>query len=381
MLRNAIFIAAKDLKYTLRAREAIVWVFLMPIVFFYFIGTITGGNRGRSGPDHKDPIAIWADTTSGFMLDQLRKRLEGQNYRVIRADSLAQFERYSRRITVPASFTDSVLAGVPATLLFENGSSGLNQSYHSVRTRRAVYTVVADLAVLGVSGKTPTPSDFARLDTIPHALKLEVKPAGERKQIPSGFQQAIPGIMVMFTLLVMATTGAILLVIERRQGLLRRLAYTPISRLSIVLGKWGGKWGVGIIQVAFAMTAGTVLFHMDWGPDLPMVIAVMLVYAALMAALGITLGSLARTEGQAIGIGVVATNVLAALGGCWWPIEITPHWMQKLQLFLPTGWAMDALHKLVSFGAGPISVVPHLAGMLVGTVLMIAVARRVFRFE
>ena len=34
--------------------------------------------------------------------------------------------------------------------------------------------------------------------------------------------------MVMFTVLVLGTSGAILLVIERRQGLLRRLAYAPI---------------------------------------------------------------------------------------------------------------------------------------------------------
>jgi hypothetical protein len=24
--------------------------------------------------------------------------------------------------------------------------------------------------------------------------------------------------------------------------------------------------------------------------------------------------------------------ILAALGGCWWPIEITPPWMQSLSL-------------------------------------------------
>jgi ABC-type multidrug transport system permease subunit len=187
--------------------------------------------------------------------------------------------------------------------------------------------------------------------------------------------------MVMFTLMVMATSGAILLLIERQQGLLRRLAYTPISRLAIVLGKWGGKWFLGLVQIAFAMIAGTLLFRMNWGPDLAAVIAVMLVYGALMAAIGIILGSLARSEGQAIGIGVIAANVLAALGGCWWPIEITPAWMQKLQLFLPTGWAMDALHKLISFGAGPTSVIPHLVGMLLGSIILIAVGTRVFRFD
>jgi ABC-type multidrug transport system permease subunit len=187
--------------------------------------------------------------------------------------------------------------------------------------------------------------------------------------------------MVMFTLLVMTTSGAILLVIERRQGLLRRLAYTPITRLGIVLGKWGGKLALGVVQIAFAMLAGTVLFKMDWGPNLAMVIVVMAAYGSLMASVGLLLGSLARTEGQAAAIGVIASNVLAALGGCWWPIEITPAWMQKLQLALPTGWAMDALHKLVSFETSPAAALPHVIVMAVLGFAILLLSTRVFRFD
>ncbi len=379
MIRDALFVAVKDLKYLLRARETLVWVFIMPIVFFYFIGTITGGFQ--SSVTGKDRIAIQADESTGFLVDQLIHRLEDRDYQVVRPDSAHHFALYSRRLTVPPAFTDSVVAGVQTNLEFANESSGLVESYHAIRMQRAIYTVLADLAVVGANEGDPTPEAFERLNAMPRALTLEVKPAGERKRIPGGFEQSIPGILVMFTLMVMATSGAVFLVIERRQGLLRRLAYTPISRLAIVLGKWGGKWLLGLIQIAFGMVAGTLLFKMNWGPDLAAVIAVMLVYGAFMAALGIILGSVSRSEGQAIGIGVIAANVLAALGGCWWPIEITPAWMQKLQLFLPTGWAMDALHKLVSFGAGPTSVIPHVVGMLLGSIILIAVGTRVFRFD
>jgi ABC-type multidrug transport system permease subunit len=163
--------------------------------------------------------------------------------------------------------------------------------------------------------------------------------------------------------------------------LLRRLAYTPIRRLAVVLGKWGGKYALGIVQIAFAMLAGTLLFQMDWGPHLGVIILVMLVYGAMMAALGMLLGSLARTEGVAVAIGVISANVLGALGGCWWPIEITPAWMQKLQLFLPTGWAMHALHKLISFGYGLESVLVHVFGMLIVAVVLVGFSLRMFRFE
>ena len=51
----------------------------------------------------------------------------------------------------------------------------------------------------------------------------------------------------MFTMLVLLTTGANQLVVERSQGLLRRLASTPISRGSVVLGKLGARVALGMV--------------------------------------------------------------------------------------------------------------------------------------
>jgi ABC-2 type transport system permease protein len=379
MLRDTFFIATKDVKFTLRAKETILWVFVMPIVFFFFIGTITGGFRpgGSSG----EKLALRAGENTGFLFDQLSRRLEERGYTIVFADSDSALASYTRRLSVPSGFTDSVLAGKQVTLRFDRSESGMGFDYDALRIRRAIYTVLADLIASVERGETPGPEGLAKLNDMPRALTLEVTPAGRRKTVPQGFEQAIPGIMVMFILLVTTTSGAILLVIERRQGILRRLAYTPIDRLGVVLGKWGGKLVLGIVQFAFAMVSGTVLFKMHWGTNLPMVIAVMLAYCGLMASVGLLLGSLARTEAQAAAIGVIASNVLAALGGCWWPIEVTPGWMQKLQLLLPTGWAMDALHKLVSFATPPTAVLPHLAVMVLGASAILLLSSRLFRFQ
>jgi ABC-2 type transport system permease protein len=378
MWRDLLFIARKDIRYMLRAKETILWVFVMPIIFFYFIGTITGGFQRSAST--RDKLAVRTHGDAGFLFDQLVLRLEERGYQVVATESDSLFARYGRRLTVPPAFTDSLLAGRQVTLPFARSEGGLDFDYDALRIRRAMYTMLADLIVADETGLGPTPAAFETLEAMPRALRLEVVPAGRRGEIPSGFQQAVPGIMVMFTLLVLTTSGAILLVIERRQGLLKRLAYTPINRLAVVLGKWSGKLALGIIQIAFAMIAGTIL-KMHWGPNLPMVGVVMLAYGALMASAGLLLGSIARTEGQAAAIGVIFANVLAALGGCWWPIEVTPEWMQRLQLFLPTGWAMDALHKLVSFETSPAAVLPHVTVMVVGALVLLLLSTRVFRFE
>ncbi len=82
----------------------------------------------------------------------------------------------------------------------------------------------------------------------------------------------------------------------------------------------------------------------------------------------------------AANLGVFATMVLAALGGCWWPIEVAPAWMEQLQLFTPTGWTMDALHKLISFDMAWPNALPHLAALIAATFLVGWAASNRFRF-
>ncbi|MDH3806900.1 MAG: ABC transporter permease, partial [Gammaproteobacteria bacterium] len=182
-------------------------------------------------------------------------------------------------------------------------------------------------------------------------------------------------------LLVLLTSGGSMLVLERLRGLLRRLASAPMTRAEVVAGKWGARMLLAALQVGFALLVGTFLFKMDWGPDVAMIALVLAAWAAFCASAGLLLGSLARTEGQAAGLGVLIANLLAALGGCWWPIEVTPEWMQGLQMLMPTGWTMDALHKLISFQAGAASAISNVIVLLTGTLVVAALAVNRFRYE
>jgi len=60
---------------------------------------------------------------------------------------------------------------------------------------------------------------------------------------------------------------------------------------------------------------------------------------------------------------------------------VTPGWMQGLQKLMPTGWTMDALHKLISFEAGAMSAVPNVAALLVGALVVTVLAINRFRYE
>ncbi len=389
MLRYAWFNARKDLAVMLRERETLLWVFLMPLIFFYFIGTVTGGIGLPGGDDEPEPLVVRGAAPGDLLTDELLRRLEREGYEVQPEAPEAPEENRQRRaprtLVLPASashesLTAGVLAGERVKVRLEHDEEELGTHFDRMRVAKAVYGVLADLAVLAQRGEPATRAGFEELAAAPRALTLEVRPAGKRRHVPNGFEQTIPGTMTMFCMLVLLTSGAVLLVIEREQGLLRRLASTPIPRGAIVLGKWAGKMALALVQIAFAMLAGALFFGMRWGASLPMVGAVLCAWAAFNASLAILLANLARSEGQTTGIAVLATMVLAALGGCWWPIEIAPGWMQRLALFLPTGWTMDALHELVSFGSGPAAAVPHAAALSAGALVLGWLAARTFRY-
>jgi len=382
-MTEMLFIAWRDAKYQLRQGSTLVWAFLMPPVFFYFLGTMTGGVSSGVGAQDT-PLVVVAESP-GFLQEQVDLRLRDNDFAPEWVDDLIVEEGQEppwRTLTLSPGLTDQVMAGEQVTAVFETKVSALARDFELIRVQRGVYTALADIVVADMgSDAALTAADLGVMNDMPRNLKLDISPAGERKIIPSGFEQTIPGILVMFTILILLTTGGSMLVIEREQGLLRRLASAPFSRGEVIAGKWGGRMLIAVVQITVAILFGTYLFNMVWGPDFAMVLVVLAVWAGFCASAGLLLGSVARTEGQATGLGVLAANGLAALGGCWWPIEITPPWMQMVQKVTPTGWTMDAMHKLISFQSGAASVIPQLLLLVTATVFIAAFAAKKFQYQ
>jgi len=382
MLRRIAFIARKEFHYFWLDWESYFWVFAMPIVFMYFVGTVTSQFGSSSGTGGGDVIAVVTPPNAGFLGNQIVERLEQAGYDVHRHETRDTAEGHSRRLVLPEGMTDTALGGEQAAITLErNSDEGLSADYDRFRVSRAVYTVLADLIVCGHEDRPPDAAAFKELRERPRSVTVDVQSAGRRKRIPTGFEQAVPGTMIMFSLLVVLSSTCSALVVEREQGLLRRLASSPIARGEIVAGRWIARLGIGYVQVVLGLIAGTVLFGVDWGPGLPMILVALLAWSAVCASLGLLLGNLVHSEGQGIGISVLSANVLCALGGQWWPIEITPTWMQKLAGFLPNGWTMDAIHQLALFGADPAAVVPQVLALLATAAVIGVAGARTFRYQ
>ena len=200
-----MFIGSQDVRQLLRERETLIWLLVMPIVFFYFIGTITGGMAQQGTVT--EYLALDAPGEPGLLADRLAERLAENGYEVDRADENGLFRgerranEYHRWLVLPEDFTARVENGEASDLNLLRREGGLSQDFDQVRVLRSVYSLLADLITLRSRGQGFTAENFAALDAEPRNVSLTVRPAGKRQVIPSGFDQAIPGIMVMFVLM------------------------------------------------------------------------------------------------------------------------------------------------------------------------------------
>jgi ABC-2 type transport system permease protein len=169
----------------------------------------------------------------------------------------------------------------------------------------------------------------------------------------------IPGYLVMFVFFT-AALSAEAIVRERRNHTLERLLAGSVRRESILGGIFAGTAAKGLIQLLIFWTVGILAFNIDLGLSPVAVILISILMVLMSSAFAIMLATLARTQRSAGSIAVLASLVLAPLGGCWWPLFILPKWMQAIAKITPHGWANTGFNKLMVSGAEFGAVVPEM---------------------
>jgi ABC-2 type transport system permease protein len=168
---------------------------------------------------------------------------------------------------------------------------------------------------------------------------------------------------------------------ERQKGTLRRLLTTPTRKGTYLLGTIIGQVATALVQMLLLIVFGIYVMKLNWGSQ-PLALGVMMAASALAAsALGTTLGTFVKTEGQASGLSIMTGMVTALLGGCWYPLELFPKSLQNVVQILPTTWAMRGLLDIVLRGQGLTAVLP-VAGVLLGfAALFFSIGVWRFRYE
>ena len=73
-------------------------------------------------------------------------------------------------------------------------------------------------------------------------------------------------------------------------------------------------------------------------------------FALGVASLGLFVSALARDEDQVAMYALIAMFVFSALGGAWFPLEVTGGAFAAVGHLMPTAWAMTGLQNIIVRG-------------------------------
>ena len=358
-MKNIVVIALNDLRLTLTDRGAVAWMFFLPVVFAVFFGVVMSG--GSSPADATASLAV-VDLDGSVVSQSLIAELEGEGVAVtvLTPAERAADEAIPRVLLIPEGFGEGVLTGRQQLLRLEKGPDASAEAALVAQARvvSAITRLIGRLveaAAATEKGESVSTGAFAEIELPPDLVLVNTRVAGGATVIPDGFAQSIPGMSVMFVMLVALTYGAASVSGERESGKLRRLVTAPVSPSEIVAGKIAGRLVVSAAQITVLVLVGMVgslAFGLYIGDHPFQLWLVLLLFALTVAPLGVAIGGWISDPNRAASIGVILTMVMAALGGCWWPLEVVSKPLKTAALFLPTGWAMRTLHGLISFGKG-----------------------------
>jgi ABC-2 type transport system permease protein len=188
----------------------------------------------------------------------------------------------------------------------------------------------------------------------------------------------IPGYLVMFVFFA-AALSAEAIVRERQNHTLERMLASSVRRSTIVGGIFTGTAAKGLVQIIIFWVVGLLVFKLDLGLAPAAVIILSFLMVIVSAAFGVMLATLVQTDRSAGSIATLAALIMAPLGGCWWPLFITPQWMQFLAKVTPHGWANTGFNKLMLFGADFADVAPEMIALVVFAIIFGSIA--VWRFR
>lgn len=198
----------------------------------------------------------------------------------------------------------------------------------------------------------------------------------------NAFDLQVPGFSVTFLLIGMLMGVSLALIDENDWGTLERLRSASAPLWTTLTGKLLARFVVGLIQMGVLFAAGYVMFGISLGrtPVALMMPAAAIAFAG--AAFGLVVAGIGRTRDAVLPVGAIVIMTMAAIGGCWWPIDFEPMWMQHIALALPTTWAMQAFNDLmIRKLAASSALMPTAVNFgfgIIYTMVGVAIARRRF---
>jgi ABC-2 type transport system permease protein len=375
---RVIDLALKDIRQLVRDWRAAIFLLAMPIGFTVMFGFAFGGRGGIEEGDPRLPVGL-LDQDQGRLSPQLAALLASSQ--VIRIDEeaatgAAELEELvadgdlAATIFVPAGYSSELLAGQTPRLVLvtdpgSSAGSAVQGEVQSAATRLSSAVRAASLSSQIYDEQVGFADDGARQsyyedqlaqgvaawENPPVAFDTQKAFFEENPAEENAFAQSSPGMMAQFA--VFGLLGAVtILVLERKSGSMKRMLTSDLSRGEILLGHYLAMVAMIFVQLFVLVIFGQLFLDLDYLSQ-PLATLLLIATASLMvAALGLLIGALAKSEEQVIVYSLIPMFILSGFGGAWVPLEVMPEAFGQIARLTPLAWVITGMQDVIIRGRG-----------------------------
>lgn len=171
----------------------------------------------------------------------------------------------------------------------------------------------------------------------------------QKSQIENfGYLVAVMSIILMFS----GNFISSIFIDEKNNRVLKRIMLTKTNIVNYGMAKVFVAVAAIVVQV-FMIIIGIKLFvKIDVGMNLFEIAALILGLGLIFNTLSITLGAVFQNLSNANYLTFFITTITAMMSGLYFPLDITPKWMQNLSLIMPQRWVVKTAEQILSTGTG-----------------------------
>jgi len=167
----------------------------------------------------------------------------------------------------------------------------------------------------------------------------------------------------------------------KKQGILRRLHTTPIRVWQYFTATMASQAIIGLVSLAVMFIAAIAFFHLKVVGNYLEIILFLIFSIVMILGIGLSIGGWAKNERQAAPLSNIIVFPMLFLSGTFFPRYAMPLWLQHATTYLPLTPVIDGVRLLATEGQHLTQIGPQLGLMAIWTIVIYAIAFKVFRWE
>ncbi|HEY3344328.1 MAG TPA: ABC transporter permease, partial [Anaerolineaceae bacterium] len=308
-MKKILLIGWKDVTLAFRDRAALVLMLLAPFLLTLGLGFITGRFSGADSSGVSNIPIVVVNQDGGQLGNALVELFASKELTsLVKASQLedpalarqqVDSDQAAAAIIIPAGFTHSIIpepgSGATGPLVQIQLITNPTRPTSVGVIKTIVERFISQVEVGQVAGQVAVTQLIGQGLIQPQAAAQIGAEIGTRQGNTPGQSPAItlqtdtsgggvvtfdalaymaPGMALMFLMFTVSNGGRSLLA-ERNQGTLPRLLVTPTRTSQVLGGKLFGIFLTGVAQMLILITASAMLFQLNWGSPLPVLVLVL----------------------------------------------------------------------------------------------------------